>query len=290
MKLVLVHGRDQQNQDAAVLQKSWIDTLNAGLKPFGSKVSDKVEVSFPYYGDVLAKRVSELDLPVGDTVRTRGGAIDPEYQQFRGEMIEELRRGAHVTDADVNQEYGNNPKPKAPQNWEWVQAILRALDRKVPSLGAAVVERFTRDVFVYLTDDAVRATINKIVSDTLTTDTTVVVGHSLGSVVAYDVLRTDKRKLSVPLYVTIGSPLGIELIRSKLRPVKFPKPIVKRWFNAYDQKDVIALYPLDNTNFDVRPDSIDEFSRVKNTTDNHHGISGYLNDKAVAEAIFAELK
>lgn len=72
----------------------------------------------------------------------------------------------------------------------------------------------------------------------------VVVGHALGSVVAYDVLRRDPRRLALPLLVTVGSPLGIRAIRDELRPLRFPRG-VKAWRNAFDERDPVALWPLD---------------------------------------------
>jgi pimeloyl-ACP methyl ester carboxylesterase len=289
MKLVFVHGRDQQGKKPNELKKAWLDTLAKGLSAQRLALANTVETAFPFYGDVLDQRVKGLDLPVGDEIRTRGGAIDPEYQQFRGEVIEEIRQRANISSTEVDAEYGNNPKRKGPLNWEWVQAILRVLDRNVPELGSAVVEAFTRDVYVYLKHEDIRAAINKIVSDAITTDKTVVVGHSLGSVVAYDALRKDKRPLNVPLYVTVGSPLGLELIRAKLSPIKFPKPTVKKWLNAFDQRDVIALYPLDQENFDVSPDQIEEFMGVNNSTSNRHGIAGYLDDATISKRILDAL-
>jgi hypothetical protein len=73
------------------------------------------------------------------------------------------------------------------------------------------------------------------------------VGHSLGTVVAYNVLRSGRK---VPLYVTVGSPLGIRATRKTLSPIENPIGN-KGWYNAYDGRDVVALYPLDMNNFDV---------------------------------------
>jgi hypothetical protein len=81
---------------------------------------------------------------------------------------------------------------------------------------------------------------------------TIVVAHSLGSVVAYNMLRADARALSVPLLTTIGSPLGIRAIRDQFLPLSFPAH-VQAWYSAYDPRDVVALYPLDNDNFPVTP-------------------------------------
>ena len=62
------------------------------------------------------------------------------------------------------------------------------------------------------------------------------VSHSQGTMIAYDVLR-EMSDLDVPLFVTVGSPLGIQEVQDRLR--KFTKqkhlavpPCVKRWINV----------------------------------------------------------
>jgi pimeloyl-ACP methyl ester carboxylesterase len=172
-------------------------------------------------------------------------------------------------------------------NWEWVQAILRAVDMHGGGMSQSALEMFTRDVFLYTTRAGVRDEIDRIVAAALTEQPTVVVGHSLGSVVAYSVLVTDRRALRVPLYLTVGCPLGIRAIRDQFRPLKFPVP-VKSWYNAFDTRDVVALNPLDRSNFPVNPDIVN-YSSVRNQTDNRHGIVGYLDDSAVADKILSAL-
>ena len=99
--------------------------------------------------------------------------------------------------------------------------------------------------------------------------------------VAYNVLRTDRRSLQIPLFVTVGCPLAIRAIRDQLVPLSFPKPPVEAWNNAFDQRDIVALNPLDAANFPVRP-AVLNYNNVKNHTDNRHGIDGYLDDPTVA--------
>ena len=60
------------------------------------------------------------------------------------------------------------------------------------------------------------------------------------------------------------------------------------WFNAMDQRDVVALYPLDGTHFPIDP-AIENKTDVDNDTENRHGISGYLTDKVVAKRIYDAL-
>ena len=113
------------------------------------------------------------------------------------------------------------------------------------------------------------------------------VAHSLGTVVAYSILTTDSRKLQVPLFVTLGCPLGVRAVRDQFRPLHSPDPVDFR-YNAFDKRDVVALYPLDASNFPVNP-PVTNNNGVSNHTDNRHGIDGYLDEKAVAGRILDSL-
>ncbi len=286
-RLVLIHGRDQQGKDPNVVKSEWIDALNQGAQKIGRTLPSRIDVAFPFYGDKLDDFARAFDIPLTSDIQTKGSAPDDEFLSFQAELAEDLRQRAGINDAQVNAEYGSNPKPKGPLNWQWVQAILRALDRYGGGLNQAAIETFTRDVFLYSTRAGVRDAIDKIVSHVLSEDPTVVVAHSLGSIIAYSVLSSDRRSLQIPLLVTVGSPLGVRAIRDQFRPLHYPPP-VKYWYNAFDRRDVVALYPLDSANFPVRP-PVENFGNVTNHTSNRHGIVGYLDDPTVAKQILDAL-
>lgn len=286
-RLVLVHGRGQQGQDSARLKSEWTDALSRGAMTLGRALPGRIEVAFPYYGDVLDNFVRQFDVPLTSDIQARGVQADDAFLAFQAELADALRRGAGITDAQVDAEYGPNPRPRGPQNWEWVQAILATIDKYGGGMSRDTLEIFMRDVYLYTARAGVRDEIDRIVAGQLTEEPTVVVGHSLGSVVAYSILRSDRRRLRVPLYVTVGSPLGIRAIRDQFRPLRFPQP-VEAWYNAFDNRDVVALYPLDSANFPVVP-GIENNDTVKNHTDNRHGIVGYLDDSAVAKRILSAL-
>lgn len=187
----------------------------------------------------------------------------------------------------MDTEHGGNLKPRGPLNWEWIQATLRAIDKHGGrTMGARTLELFTRDVFVYCSYPGVRDEIDRIVRAALTEQPTVIIAHSLGSVVAYNVLRTDPRRLQVPALITVGSPLGVRAVRDNFRPLR--NPPVGAWYNAYDSHDVVALYPLDSTNFPIQP-AIRNLGAIDNHTDNRHGIDGYLDDVTVARWVVSAL-
>jgi hypothetical protein len=283
LRLVLVHGRGQQRLDPTELKSNWLNTLRRGAQKLGRTLPDTIDVAFPYYGDALDRFIRNYNIPLTSDIQTRGSKADDEFLVFQAECAEAFRKGSGVTDAQVDAEYGANTKPKGPLNWEWVQAILRALDKYGGGISSAALENFSRDVFLYTTRADVRGEIDQIVASSLTEEPTVMVGHSLGSVVAYSVLRSDRRSLRVPLYLTLGCPLGIRAIRDQFRPLQYPVP-VKEWFNAFDTHDIVALHPLDRANFPVTPE-IENYAAVKNSTGNRHGIVGYLDDSQVAQRL-----
>jgi pimeloyl-ACP methyl ester carboxylesterase len=280
-RLLLVHGRDQQGQDPALLKAAWLDALGKGAGPSGRSLPAGVKVAFPFYGDVIDQYAKSSQIPLLADLRAKGtGSPDAGFLAFEAALAEDIRLGAGISDQQVASEYSGDVRQKGPENWEWVEAIVRAVDKHWPGASQTLIEQFMRDVYIYTTLAGVRDEIDRIVRAELTTERTVVVGHSLGSVVAYNILRTDPRSLNVALYLTVGSPLAIRAIREQLRPLRSPAG-VHRWFNAFDPHDVVALNPLDQRNFPVTP-AIENYGQVKNHTANHHSIGGYLDDRTVA--------
>lgn len=287
VRLVLVHGRSQQGRDPGELKSIWMDTLQRGAAKIKRSLPDSLEVVFPYYGDKLDELARQSELPLTNDVQAKGNPVDDDFLKFQASVAESMRRGAGVTDAQVQQEFGNNTTERGPQNWAWVQALIRAIDRHGGGASQTTIETIMRDVYLYTTRAGVRDEVDRIVGPALNEKPCVVIAHSLGTVVAYNVLRTDRRSLNVRAFITVGSPLAIRAIRDQLRPIGFPPP-AKAWYNAFDPRDVVALYPLDAANFPVNP-AIENYGSVRNGTDNRHGIIGYLDDPDVAKHVLDAL-
>jgi alpha-beta hydrolase superfamily lysophospholipase len=172
-------------------------------------------------------------------------------------------------------------------NWGWVQGILSEIDRKLPWASGASIALFTHDVYQYLHKPNLRSLMDDGVRSAFKPGAeTVVVAHSLGTVVAYNVLKREgaERDLNVPVFMTLGSPLAVSVVKKALRPIAHPR-CVGRWFNAMDERDIVALFPLTADHFDIEP-PIENKVDIDNPTRNRHGITGYLGDPEVARRLY----
>ena len=284
MKLLFVHGRGQQGSSSAQLTTHWMAALGQGLERAGMRLPASVTPDFPFYGNRLETLIAEVNAPLGLNIDARApdAVIDVDHGELRLSVLQEFAAGAGLTADDVARADDSTIREMGLQNTRAIRATARALDR-VPGLNAQVLDWITRDVYVYLHFLAARRVIDNIVGKVLEGDEPyVVVAHSLGSVVAYNVLR-EKSAPRVARLVTIGSPLALKGLRGYLNPPLFP-PGVGDWFNAYDPRDIVALRPLDEANFDVTP-RITNYAGVVNYTENCHSIEGYLTDPIVAARI-----
>lgn len=114
----------------------------------------------------------------------------------------------------------------------------------------------------------------------------VVIAHSLGTIVAYNVQNRPNRG-NVSKLVTLGSPLGIEAVYKRLPsdtlPRKAPAGVVG-WFNARDARDAVSLFEIPSAKFRGEP-VVENYSGVQNQSENRHGGHEYLLDPTVAAVV-----
>lgn len=292
MKLIFIHGRAQGGYDPEALKKLWTETLEQGLVYNQLKLPEGLQIEFPYYGDRLDEMVAEAKkAKPKPTQATRSNADTLEDQDelaFLQDYLIEIVGKADLSRGDQQELMNKLKKERGILNWEIVQNILEDLDKKGIG-GNWVIKTVTRDVFAYLTIPSIKTEINEIVQKKFDQTPCVVVGHSMGSIVSYLILR-DNPQYSVKKLITVGSPLGVKSVQKFLgRPLVMPACIQSReWFNAYDERDFVALFPLDKEYFNIQP-PITNLREINNQTKNRHGIDGYLNDPIVAKTIYDAL-
>ena len=236
-RVVGVHGIAQQVKGSETLAASWVPALRDGVRLSGSEPPEPSDVVIAFYGDVFrkpgAKAFGEPDYIAEDVE-------DPLERDLLLELWwgEAARADSGVTGPD------EKTKLRTPSV---VQRALNALSQSkfFAGLGEHLIIALIKQVRAYLTDERIREAAQQRLCAAVQSDTVVLVGHSLGSVVAYEAVCAHP-EWPVSL-VTLGCPLGIRnIVFDRLRPPPvgqrgvFP-PGVRSWTNIADRGDVVAL-------------------------------------------------
>ncbi|MFF0162353.1 hypothetical protein ACFYRY_33145 [Streptomyces sp. NPDC005263] len=197
--------------------------------------------------------IKKLSLEVafyGDLFRPVGGKAlgDPPYDAtdvgdtVEAELLDLLwHEVAHLEDRPT----GGPTKARTPL------VAQRALNRLCSSrFFAGIAERALiadlKQVRAFLCDAEMKRQVLDRVAGCVESNTRVLIGHSLGSVVAYEALCAHP-EWAVHTLVTLGSPLGIPHVvfdRLTPRPQQgrgTPPPSISRWLNIADLGDPVAL-------------------------------------------------
>lgn len=279
----MIHGMAQGGKDPSELKATWIDTLSQGLEKADEELPSDIKIDFPFYGDTLELFAKRTKLPDVQDVISKGHGQNDEFEQFMRNALDEMLAGSNITEDEVSKDAGDLPvAEKGPQNWKWIRAIARSIDRRFGDVAEFAIERFLKEVFLYVNTPGVTAAINSIVEEKTHPEETIIVSHSLGTIVGYKIALENKRRMKLRKIVTVGSPLGLNAINRHLGVPK--NPAEYGWHNAFDPEDIVALHPLDDKHFPTDPEIVNN-GEVKNPTENQHGIIGYLNDVLVARVI-----
>jgi pimeloyl-ACP methyl ester carboxylesterase len=152
------------------------------------------------------------------------------------------------------------------------------------------MKTFARDVYLcFYSDlgDAIRRRLREELAAAAGKQIAIV-SHSLGTVIAYDVLMRSSAK--VELLITMGSPLGLSPIRREIERAAFPTGL-HRWLNAFDGTDPVTLPVQEIGNIYTRGGAhlvIDRMVRENHSSggkrDAHHWF-GYLTCQEVSDAL-----
>lgn len=301
--ILFVHGRDQQDKDPQDLKRIWDAALARGIARAGISAAPPVTY-FPYYGDELARAASgasgprevEPDGEFKSGPRTRDADVYAELEREWSDTVLTRARASDIAESDVDEDLRTRG--------EVLNRALEIAERLVPGAGYLARAVFS-DVATYLGDRDARRSVLDIVGREFDAclaaaarqEPTIVVGHSLGSVVVHDLLN-ERDDAAVDLLVTVGSPLGLTAMRDGLQAALKRRPLwpraVRYWINASDPRDVIALIPALGRNrffaedYKRNPDArcdVLNLVDIDNDTKNRHGIVGYLADPGIARAI-----
>ncbi|MFC9681482.1 hypothetical protein [Streptomyces sp. NPDC056948] len=284
--IVVVHGVGRQYLSAGDNHEVLSQAVLTGLETAGVTWLRPDDIAAPHYGHWFLPRDAEP--AKGAEAGLTHGDLDP----WEAEVLRLYWAEAARLDPD------RVPPPDAPGDTKapvhpYLQFLGYALNR-APFMGRGgmgFLRGDLRQARLYLRERAVHRCVQQEIEGAIGDDTRVLVGHSLGSVIAYEALCAHP-EWPVRTLVTIGSPLGVPTFFQQL----VPKPkdgrgawpgSVTHWSNLCDKHDFVALRKRLGDLFDDATRSIDDVS-----IDNGwkvHAIERHLANRHTAVAIAAGL-
>lgn len=270
--VVFLHGRRQEGRDPAALRRAWTAGLNKGLTLAELSPIDPADVHFPFYGDQLVASLG-----------AREAVVETGSELYESLVAEAAQRLGMPTAAEAPAD------PMAQERFGFGSVVLGRVRDQLgwiaarSGLDSLLIGAIFQDVAAYLDDEKVRkGVLDTVLADMPTSGELVLVSHSLGTVVAMDLLTQLPRELTVRLLVTAGSPLGLDGVYGKLLSGGPHRPErVGDWLNTWYAGDPIAIgCPLRQA---WGPELRD--LPVENPKERAHDIAEYLAHAAVAATI-----
>jgi pimeloyl-ACP methyl ester carboxylesterase len=214
-RLVFIHGATGPKK-----LSTWLSPLNNALAELGVSGWEPDEVASVDYMPMLRDGTIGAKLPGSSRPERVTRERDADFDQNRRELSARLA-----------------PHTRSKKPW----------GGRIPtpvSKSAAMVARramFERRAQLYLRR---RNSVTTLVRDEAGAGELIVIGYSLGSVVAADLLRSLRSDQHLRLLVTIGSPLGQrDLWKKTIRGCEpFPKDRLDAWVNIYNTSDLVTSW------------------------------------------------
>lgn len=262
--ILLIHGRGQDMGDpqGKATALKWKTAIKGPLAQKGIFLQDD-DFIFAWYGDILGQK----------------GVGHCTHHEF-------LPQEYYTVDTDKLKHDG-------------VQAFMNAA-AKLPFGQDYLLSKLMPDVHVYLSNQRNQCEINSRVEDALeeawiTKRPIIVIAHSLGSLVAYNVLNRDPQivpRIKNVTLITIGSMLGMEGVRKALlgqfmtNSLAIPQSIGS-WSNFVNKKDFLSFTLADTFSNPNEPKVGREFiiSEISG-----HEVFGYLGTAEVQTLLESSFK
>lgn len=299
MKIIMVHGTNQEDKDPATLKQIWVTAFLDGVFQAGlSKVPETTKIEFVYYGDKVKfySGNKKSDSGIFD-LRTRGlHAFTHNIEGLSAEekvILESIADNIDGESIDSQETISRDSIPKSLENIlvplsikdRVAKAIIKITSRygKIHTWGLKI---FAKEASLYINNakyrNEVKARLLEKIEESQEEEI-VLVGHSLGSVVCFDVMQNLDTKYSISRFIFLGSPLGIPVFYDFFSNRSKPQSLKGDWVNFYDIDDFVAAYLLKNPPYAINPEILNV--RAKTQYFQPHFIVGYLDDALVAQKI-----
>ncbi len=292
--IIVIHGLGNK-PEAKLMHKWWWKSISEGLQNHTNNIYQKPIFKTVYWADVL------YDKPKDEK------CTDPESPFYLEEPYEPEIFSQVIKDQTVRQKI--------------MDAIVFEVNKiflnddyslNFSSINDLIIEKYFKDLDAYYDNginrnhQPIRETLRNRLKSVLLehkNDDILLIAHSMGSIIAFDVLSLFKDEVQINTLITIGSPLGFPAVISKIamelklknrntHKLEAPSSIKNNWFNFSDLEDRVAFnYKLD----DDISESLNGIKVIDFIVNNNYSIRGkhnphksygYLRTPEVAKKIY----
>jgi hypothetical protein len=281
-----------------LLQEWWRQSLSEGFRLINHP-RRSIPFELVYWADILYPLPYDPDIADKKDVRF----LDEPYRPSpgrRAKLFAPARK--KILDLVEKQLLRNDVDAEGSPIWQHINDL--------------VIHNFFKDLAAYYDNDVadvgheglpVRDAIRKRLADKLNQHRDkriLLIAHSMGSIIAYDVLTLLVPDLTIDTLVTIGSPLGVPAVMHKIREelsltngqdLPTPENIGRWWYNHADLTDKVAFhYRLADDFLPNRSGVLVTDIQVVNDyavdgDANPHKVYGYLRTPEMAQLCFGFL-
>ena len=284
-KIILVHGINNQHKSSEQIKWEWLGALSTVLSAQQENAIRNLDVVAPYYGDILydyteGREADLVNRPVAQSI----GNVPDEETEFYNEFLADVAQAFDIGDEDIAVEMGHQDaavKQGFFHDRKFI-AIVQLLEKISPWQGKHVM-RVLSQAYTYINDEDAAAAVDAVVQPELEGEPSLILAHSLGTIVTYKILR-DLIRDKKHKFLTLGSPLGIKAVRNGIGPkFSLPTKSVSDWSNGLDKDDFVSFKrKLKNAGYEG---DIREYNDINNGGDDPHSIQKYLTDHWVRRTI-----
>jgi len=293
--IIGIHGLGNK-PGKALLERWWQESMMEGLKSIDPTL-DLPHFELVYWADILNEKT-----------------LDPEIMDKENPLYLDERYVPASNEV---------PLDKHPVKEKIFQFLEKNMDKyflnndlslNYAYISDSIIKKYFHEVDVYFTKDCdgekgkycrARDLIKQRTIDVLkkyATDDILLITHSMGSIIAYDILTFLLPDIEIDTFITMGSPLGLPFIIGKIaedenfklsgnQKLKAPPGIVNHWYNFADADDKIAFDKTLNDDYATNDrgiqaiDFLVENNFVSNGERNPHKSFGYLRNPDFAEIL-----
>lgn len=274
---IMIHGRANK-PTSDILSAAWMSALNEGLHHYsGVSIPKNVPYEMCYYADLYYETPLCEETNKEPYIPASPGAIC----SYRAGRLDHVRRyaGEHINGSMKDIEHKT---------------------RVFSSGSKAALNIVMEDLGEYYNNKHYKETLHRRLINLLeiyAEDEIILIAHSMGTIVAYNVLRELGRSplhrhITVEHFITAGSPLGLMSVQGHILKehgrLRTPSCVTQSWMNFSDYRDVVCV---DARLYDDYESNSRNYIRVRDTLvhndypGNPHKMYGYLRTPELSEHV-----